>query len=97
MLFQIRDTPGRRTKFQLVNKGTNHVTFGSTDPKLECVRICYRGIDNVCEKKQIDNRLVEVDSLTPSTYYNFILSECSNLKTHYNEFVVQTMHASKFE
>lgn len=93
---QIVDIPGRETLFRVAFRGTNHVIFESTDPELNCVRVCYRGNEGSCGERSIENSYVEIDSLAPLTSYTFILSECSSTKTHYNEFTVQTEPDGKF-
>lgn len=96
-LKQIRDIPGRETKFRVRKVGTQIVSFVSTDPRIRCVRICYRGTENVCDDKTVENSYVEVDSLSAFTVYKFILSECGNAKTHFGEYDIQTKHDSKFK
>lgn len=39
---------------------------------------------------------MDIDSLTAFKTYKFLLSDCSNAKTLYNEFNIQTEHDSKY-
>lgn len=93
---QIEDIPGRSSKFQISRIGGRSVTFSATDRSMTCVKICYSAHEDIlCEERSIQESFIEVKSLIAFTSYKFYLSECGDLKTLFNEFVIKTQHDGK--
>lgn len=93
---KIEDVPDRSAKFQIDRIGARSVTFAATDSTMKCVKICHRSEEILCEERLIQEPFIEVKSLVAFTSYKFYLSECGDLKTIFNEFVIKTQHDGKY-